>query len=126
MLYRLAADAVLVIHLGFVLFVVFGAALVLRWPRLMWLHLPAVTWGALIEFAGWICPLTPLENSLRKLGGEPGYSGGFIEHYITAALYPDGLTRGVQIGLGTAVVLSNLLAYGWLFRKKMRGAGSRR
>jgi hypothetical protein len=118
MFYRLAADAVLVIHLAFVLFVVFGAALVLRWPRVMWLHLPAVVWGVLIEFGGWICPLTPLENSFRMLGGEAGYSGGFIEYYITAALYPDGLTRGVQIALGIAVALPNLLAYGWIFRKR--------
>jgi hypothetical protein len=121
MFYRLAADAILIVHLAFVLFVVFGAALVLRWPKVMWVHLPAVVWGVLIEFSGWICPLTPLENSLRKLGGEAGYTGGFIEHYITAALYPDGLTRQIQLALGIAVALPNLLIYGWYFRKKMRG-----
>jgi hypothetical protein len=122
MLYRLAADAVLVVHMAFVLFVVFGAALVPRWPRVMWLHLPAVVWGVLIEFGGWICPLTPLENSFRTLGGEAGYSGGFIEHYITAALYPEGLTRGIQLALGVAVALPNLLIYTWYFRKRMRAA----
>src|SRR5688572_15254516 len=111
MFYRLAADAVLLVHMAFVLFVVFGAALVLRWPRVMWLHLPAVVWGMMIEFGGWLCPLTPLENSLRRLGGEAGYAGGFIEHYITAALYPEGLTRGLQIALGIAVALPNLVVY---------------
>jgi hypothetical protein len=124
MLYRLAADAVLIVHMAFVLFVVFGAALVLRWPRVMWLHLPAAVWGVLIEFGGWICPLTPLENFLRKLGGEAGYSGGFIEHYITSTLYPDGLTREIQLALGIGVALLNLLIYGWYLRKKMRGAAA--
>ena len=100
--YRLLADALLVLHLGFVLFVVLGGLLVLRRPRLAWLHLPAVVWGAAIEFTGGICPLTPLENRWRVQAGGSGYQGGFIEHYVTAALYPDGLTRGVQLARGVA------------------------
>ena len=93
MIYRALADLVLVVHLGFVLFVVLGGLLVVRWPWLAWLHVPAAVWGVLIEFMGWICPLTPLENSFRVAGGGAGYSGGFIEHYIRPILYPAGLTR---------------------------------
>ena len=90
MWYRLLADAVLIIHLGFIAFVVLGGLLVLRWPRLAWLHLPTVAWGAWIEFTGSICPLTPLEIGLRARGGETAYRGGFIEHYVTALIYPEG------------------------------------
>src|SRR5512140_595474 len=106
MLDRLLADVIVVIHFGFVLFVVFGAILVLRTPRLAWAHLPAAAWGALIEFAGWICPLTPLEVALRRRGGNAagGYSGGFIEHYLIPVLYPGGLTRGIQVTLGVVVL----------------------
>ncbi|HKR07551.1 MAG TPA: DUF2784 domain-containing protein [Gemmatimonadaceae bacterium] len=111
MIYRVLADLVLVLHLGFVLFVVLGGLLVLRSPWVALLHVPAAIWGVLIEFTGWICPLTPLENSLRVRGGELGYSGGFIEHYIQPLLYPNGLTRGTQIVLGTLVLLLNLTAY---------------
>ncbi|MFL5543918.1 MAG: DUF2784 domain-containing protein, partial [Gemmatimonadaceae bacterium] len=103
MTYRILADLVLVLHLAFVIFVVAGAGLVIHRPRVAWLHLPAVVWGVLIEYAGWICPLTPLENSLRMRGGEAGYSGRFIEHYVLATLYPAGLTRGTQFVLGTLV-----------------------
>ncbi|MFL5467998.1 MAG: DUF2784 domain-containing protein [Gemmatimonadaceae bacterium] len=112
MIYRILADLVLVLHLAFVIFVVAGAGLVIHRPRLAWLHLPAVVWGVFIEYAGWICPLTPLENSLRMRGGEAGYSGGFIEHYLLATLYPAGLTRTTQLALGTAVLILNLVVYG--------------
>ena len=112
MLYRLAADVVLILHLAFVLFVVLGGLLVLRWRRLAWLHLPAAVWGATIELAGWICPLTPLENRLRRMGGESGYPGGFVEHYIWPVLYPAGLTRGWQIALGLFAISVNALIYG--------------
>jgi len=115
--YRLLADALLVVHLAFVAFVVLGGLLVLRWPRLAWIHLPAALWGALIEFAGFVCPLTPLEVGLRRLGGEAGYEGGFIEHYVTAALYPAGLTRTVQVVLGCGVLVVNLLVYARLMRR---------
>ena len=119
MLYRLSADLVLIVHLAFVLFVVLGGLLVLRRPRLMWLHLPAVVWGTLIEFLGVFCPLTPLETMLRKLGGGSGYEGDFIEHYIAAVIYPSGLTRGIQIALGFGALLLNMAIYGyWLLRKR--------
>jgi len=111
MFYRAAADAILILHLVFVIFVVLGGVIVLRWPRLAWLHVPAVLWAAWIEFAGWICPLTPLEISLRQRAGEAGYAGDFMEHYLTSALYPEGLTRTTQIALGGAVVLINLAVY---------------
>jgi hypothetical protein len=117
MLERIAADAVLVVHFAFVAFVVLGGFLLLRWPRLAWLHLPAVAWGALIEFGGWICPLTPLESSLRHAAGQAGYSGDFIEHYIVALLYPEGLTRAMQIALGAIVVLINVLLYAIVARR---------
>lgn len=117
MIYRALADLVLVVHLTFVLFVVLGGLLVLRWPRAAWLHIPAAIWGVLIEYTGWICPLTPLENSFRARGGEMGYSGGFIEHYIQPLLYPAGLTRGTQIALGSFVLLLNLGAYGILLTR---------
>jgi len=119
MLYRLLADAVLLFHLAFILFVVLGAFLVWRFPRLIWLHLPAVAWAALIEIIGFVCPLTPLENHLRRLSGETGYQGGFIEHYLLPIIYPHGLTHGVQIGLGIAVIAINVVAYA-LLRRRMR------
>ena len=119
MFYRLSADLVLIVHLAFVLFVALGGLLVLLRPRIMWLHLPAVVWGALSEFLGMLCPLTPLETTFRELGGGTGYEGNFIEHYITAVIYPSGLTRGTQIALGFGVLLLNMAIYGyWLLRKK--------
>ena len=109
------ADLVVILHFAFVLFVVFGGLLVLRWPRLAYVHVPAAVWGAWIEFTGRICPLTPLENALRERAGEAGYSGGFIEHYILPILYPSGLTRTVQLVLGGLVVATNLGIYWYLF-----------
>lgn len=111
MVYSVLADLVLLVHLAFLLFVAVGGFAVLRWPALGWAHLPAVAWGVLIEYAGWICPLTPLEVWLRRLGGGEGYAGGFIEHYVTAFLYPEGLTRGWQIALGTLALLVNGAIY---------------
>ena len=122
LIYRALADAVLLLHLGFVLFVVLGGLLVLRWPRLAWLHIPAAVWGVLIEYTGWICPLTPLENSFRLRGGEAGYSGGFIQHYIQPVLYPAGLTRSKQIALGSFALLVNLTAYGVAAARRRRTA----
>jgi hypothetical protein len=118
--YRLAADVVVLLHLAFVLFVVVGGLLVFRWRWVALLHLPAAVWGALIEFAGWICPLTPLENRLRRLGGEQGYPGGFVEHYILPVLYPADLNRGLQLILGALVVAVNLAVYGWLVTTALR------
>ncbi len=121
--YRTLADLVVLIHLGFVVFVVAGALLVVRWRWVAWLHLPAAAWGALIEFAGWVCPLTPLENWLRGRGGAGGYGGGFVEHYIIPILYPGELTRGIQIGLGFAVLAVNLAVYGWVLARRAGGEG---
>jgi hypothetical protein len=118
MVYRLLADAVLVLHLAFVVFVVIGGVAVLRWPHLAWVHLPAAVWGALIEFAGWICPLTPLENELRVRGGGSSYEGGFIDHYITGILYPNGLTRSAQFALGACVLVINAFVYWRLWRRR--------
>ena len=117
MWYRMGSDLVLLLHLAFVLFVVAGGLLVVKWPRLAWLHLPSAAWGALVEFTGWICPLTPLENSLRAMAGTATYDRDFIEQYILPLLYPVELTRHVQLVLGAVVVGVNLVAYGWLWRR---------
>src|SRR5918995_4147781 len=116
MFFRSLADAVLVLHFAFVLFVALGSLAALRWPRVAWVHIPVTLYGAIIEFVGFICPLTPLEIWLRARGGEAGYEGDFIEHYITAALYPSGLTRELQIAIGMAVLLVNAAVYGQLLR----------
>ena len=125
MIYRLAADLVLIAHLAFVVFVLFGALLVLRWRRLLAFHVPAVLWGALVEFTGAVCPLTPLEGRLRQLGAQVGYQGDFIGHYLMAMLYPAGLTRQLQIGLGFAALVPNAVAYGYLVVRKKRIAQQR-
>lgn len=117
MLYRILADAVVVTHGLFILFVILGALLALRWPWVRWLHVPAALWGAWVELAGWVCPLTPLENRLRSAGGAAGYQGGFIERYVVPAMYPRALTRGIQLGLGAAVVLLNVALYVWVARR---------
>ena len=111
MLLSLLADLVLAVHATFLLFVVLGGLLVLWKPRIAWVHIPCAMWGAWVELAGWICPLTPLEVDLRIRAGEVGYGGGFIERYVTAALYPQGLTREIQIGLGIAVIAVNIIVY---------------
>ena len=111
MAYWISANIVLIIHLGFVIYVVCGGFLILRWKWSAFIHLPAVLWGALLEFNGWICPLTPLEQSLRAVGGQKGYSGGFIEHYLLSILYPAGLTQDIQILLGIFVVIVNGAVY---------------
>jgi hypothetical protein len=118
MLYRFLADLVVVLHLGFVLFVVLGGLFALRWPRSAWFHLPAAIWGAGIEFFQGICPLTPLENHLRQLGGEAGYSGGFVEHYVLPVLYPAGLNQNLQLGIGSFVILLNVAVYTVVWRRR--------
>ena len=118
MLYSVLADIVLVLHFAFVAFVVFGGLLALRWPRLVWIHVPALAWGVLIEYAGIICPFTPLENSFRQHAGQAGYGGGFIDHYITATIYPAGLTRATQILLGTALVVANAAIYARILARR--------
>jgi hypothetical protein len=118
--YRILADLVVGVHALFVAFVVAGGLLALRWPWVAVLHLPAAIWGALIEFQGWICPLTPLEKSLRAAAGQVGYQGGFIENYLLPVLYPAGLTRGVQLVLGSAVIAINLVVYAVILRRRAR------
>jgi hypothetical protein len=120
--YSFLADLVVLLHACFVLFVMLGGFLVLWKSYLAWYHLPAVIWGAGIEFLGWVCPLTPLENILRDRGGEAGYSTGFVEHYIVPVLYPAALTRKMQIGLGIFVLGVNTAVY-WTLWQKKRKAG---
>ena len=124
MAYHQFADLVLVVHFAFVAFVVAGGAFALRWPRVAWAHMPAVIWGVLIEFFGWICPLTPLEIALRHRAGEAAYTGGFIAHYVMRVIYPDGLTRGIQVMLGILVLALNGGIYAAMIAREVRG-GSR-
>lgn len=121
MVYRLLAGVVVAIHGLFILFVVFGGFLAWRWRWIAYVHVPCAIWGVLIEYRGWICPLTPLENALRDKAGEAGYSGGFIEHYVLPLIYPAGLTPRMQVVLGTLVLTINLIAYGVLLRRSLRG-----
>lgn len=115
---RVLADLVLVVHGLFIVFVVAGGFLALRWPRVAWIHLPLAAWGAWVELANEVCPLTPLENSLRRAAGEAGYEGGFLERYLLGMIYPEGLTRDVQILLGTLVVVVNLVVYGFVLHRR--------
>ena len=120
MLYQILANVVLFTHLAFIVFAALGALLVLYRPRIMYLHLPVVFWAATVEFCGWICPLTPLENFFRRKAGLLGYSGDFIGHYLTWLIYPEGLTRGIQIFLGVIVLTLNAVLYSmvWIKRQK--------
>ena len=128
MLYDLLATTVVLLHFSFVLFVVGGGLLLYKWPWLAWLHLPAVIWAALLEFNSWVCPLTPLEQQLRSAAGQAGYSGGFVDHYLLALLYPVGLDGNMQVILGSLVVVINVLVYGVLgwHRKGRRPPAVRR
>ncbi len=116
------ADMVVFLHAAFVLFVLFGGLAVLRWRRLVWFHIPAALWGTAIELGGWTCPLTCLENHLRRLGGGGGYGGTFIERYLVPIVYPPGLTRHTQLLFGAAALLLNLVIYVRLWsRGRMAG-----
>ncbi|TLX59516.1 DUF2784 domain-containing protein [Stutzerimonas nosocomialis] len=117
---RLAADAIVVVHLLFILFVLFGGLLVLRWPRLAWLHLPAVAWGILVEVLHLNCPLTPWENHFRLAAGQGGYDGGFVEHYLIPLIYPAALTPQIQLWLGALVAALNAAIYGYLLHRRRR------
>lgn len=123
MFYRLLADLAVLAHILFVLFVVFGGLAVLRWPRLAWLRLPAAAWGAVVEFKGWVCPLTYMENLLRRLGGGGYYGGSFIGHYLESILYPSGLTPQLQTIMGLGVVGGNAAIYALLGRKRSHNRG---
>ena len=121
MIWRALADLVLLIHLVFIVFVIVGGFFASRWRWLPWIHLPAVAWAAVLEFSGWICPLTPLENLLRRASGEAGYAGGFLEHYLVQVVYPEALTPEIQIYIGLGVLLINGLAYGIVWKGWHRG-----
>lgn len=122
MLFRVLANAVVLAHAAFIVFVVLGGFIALRWRWVAWLHVPAAVWGSLIEFAGWVCPLTPLENFFRARAGEAGYAGGFMEHYVLHLIYPNGLTRPVQWTLGGAALLVNVTVYtAYAIRRRHRG-----
>lgn len=114
------ADVVLLVHMAFILFVVCGGLLAIRWPRVAWVHLPAAAWGALVELAGWICPLTPLEIRLRSAAGETAFGGGFIDRYIAPLVYPPGLSRTLQVVLGISVIGLNLAVYAVVLRRLKR------
>ncbi len=121
MLYRALADLVVFAHVAFIVFVLLGGLLALRWPRAPWLHLPAAVWGVAVELLGWFCPLTPLETHLRRASGAAGYSGGFVERYLIPIVYPAELTRELQLLLGCAVLGSNVAIYLVVWRR-LRGA----
>lgn len=122
MIFRVLADIVVVVHFGFILIVILGGLLVLRWPRFAWVHLPAVAWAVYVAIAGRLCPLTPLENDLRARAGGLGYEGGFIEHYLLAMIYPAGLTRTHQFAMAAAVLILNIGVYWqwWRVHKRKR------
>ncbi len=120
MMYRLLSDSVVVLHLGFVLFVIFGGLLALRWHQVMWCHIPAVIWATLVEVNHWICPLTPLELWLHHQAGDQGYQSDFLAHYVFPLLYPENLTRTTQTALGFLVFTLNIGLYGWIFRKGIK------
>lgn len=122
MLHAILADTVLITHLAFILWVALGGIAVIWRPWLALVHLPAVFWGAYVELSGRICPLTPLEQQLRQAAGQQGYSGGFIDHYLIAVIYPTGLTRTHQIAIGAAVVGCNVALYVWVLYQRRRRA----
>ena len=126
MLYAALADAVLILHLAFILLVACGGVLVLFRPWFALVHLPAVCWGAYVSLAGQICPLTPIEQQWRIAAGQQGYDGGFIDHYLMAVIYPAGLTREVQIAIGIAVIGCNIVLYGLAAARRRRAGSPRR
>ncbi len=117
MVFRFLADAVVIFHLAFVAFALFGGLLVIKWKRLAWIHIPSAAWAVIMEFTGMICPLTPLENYFRNKGGLSGYDTGFVEHYIMPILYPESLDSSLQIVLGILVIVVNAGIYAWVFRQ---------
>jgi len=116
--YSILATLVVALHFAYIVFVVAGGFLTLRRPRFAWLHLPAAAWGAYVEFSGRVCPLTPLENRFRRLAGGPTYEGGFIDRYLTGLIYPEGLTRELQVALGVGAIVLNLGIYAWVLRRR--------
>ena len=121
MISRVLADAVLVLHLAFVTFAVLGGFLVLRWPKLAWAHAPAVVWGIAITAIGGVCPLTPLEKYLIVRGGGEAYQGGFIAHYLTSVIYPEGMTRETQVVLALLLLVFTVFVYWRVWQRYRRG-----
>lgn len=119
MWYSLLADLVVLLHFTFVLFVLFGGLLTVKWPRVMWIHGPALLWGCIVEFTGAVCPLTPLENQLRLRGGEAGYENDFVSSWLLPILYPETLTPDIQLALGAFVLLLNVAVYTWIWRSRL-------
>ncbi len=117
-MYGPLATLTVVLHFAFILFVVLGGFLAVRWPKAAWLHIPAVAWGGFVELTGRVCPLTPLENHFRQLAGTEPYVGDFLDRYLVALIYPAGLTREMQIALGLGTIALNVLAYGWVLRRR--------
>ncbi|WP_372826113.1 DUF2784 domain-containing protein [Polaromonas sp.] len=122
MMYAWLADLVIGVHFLFIVFAVAGGALALRWRWIPWLHLPALAWGATVEFTGWVCPLTPLENALRRAAGASTYTQGFVEHYLMPLIYPAGLTREWQWVLGGLLLVINAAVYALVWRRRRRRA----
>jgi len=118
--YRLAADLTLILHLLFVVFVIFGGLLCLHRTRWIWLHLPSMIWGVWVEWAGWICPLTPLENHFRQMASGQGYREGFVEHYLVPLIYPEQLTISLQWLLGGLILVINIFVYYCLLHKQIK------
>lgn len=120
-MYQFLAALVVFAHLAFVVFATVGGMLALRWPRIAWIHLPAAAWAAFVELSGRLCPLTPLENALRRRAGLDDYSGDFVANYVFPMLYPTGLTRDAQLAIGLFVIVMNVVAYGWVIRRRPAG-----
>jgi hypothetical protein len=125
MVFSVLAFGTVLLHLAFILFVIFGGLAAARRPRLAPLHLACAAWGAYVALANRVCPLTPLENAFRRRAGEAGYDGGFLEHYMLAVIYPTGLTASTQQVLGVIVIVLNVAVYGWIWTRRERGVGSR-
>lgn len=119
MFYHILADLVVIVHLLFIIFALFGGLLLLLRNYLVFIHIPAAIWAALISFKGWVCPLTPLENHLRSATGSEGYTVGFVEHYLIPVIYPVGLTPTIQILFGIIVVIANLGIYAFVYYKRI-------
>ena len=120
MSYYIAADFIVFLHFIFIVFVIAGGVLVFKWRWLIWLHIPAALWAALVEITGWRCPLTPIENMLRQAGGDQVYASSFIEHYLMPVIYPSGLNREMFIALGIGVIVINVIVYTILYVKRYR------
>jgi hypothetical protein len=121
-IFQTLIDLVVLLHFSFIVFAIFGGLLALRWPRVLWAHAPAALWAALIEFGGWLCPLTPLENQFRRAAGQAGYGGGFLDHYLVPLIYPPGLTREIQVVLGVVVIVVNVAVYLLVWRRRLRAS----